>query len=360
MSRIPEAFVSDLKAKIDLVALGERHGIHWDRSAAKAPKACCPFHAEKTPSFVAHQDGKHGPIFHCYGCARTWDALAFVQALAGVDFVAAVEELASTAGIAVPRENETPEQRGLREKEASLRGQAGQALSAAQDFFISVLQARTAEAKAARDYLVGRDLPCDGGDPFGFGYAPRRGGALVEKLDRQGITREAAALAGLLNDEGRPRFWGRVTLPIRDRRGQVLSFAGRVLDGSEPKYLNGPETPFFEKGKVLYGLDLAADAIRERGRALLVEGHLDRVTAHLCGLEHAVALQGTAFTPHHAAELARLTPTVVFALDGDDAGLNALERALPVALEAGLSPRFVGLPAGEDPDGWLRKGGARG
>ena len=359
---VPQNWIDDLRQRVDLVALGSRYGVDWGKTGASAaPKACCPFHAEKSPSFVVHTKTKAGhPIYRCYGsCGQTWDAIEFVRAFSGSSFLEALDELAPTVGMTVPRSAETDAARTAREAETRHKAAGYEALAAAQEWLVATLLADTADAAGARAYLSNRGFPSTGVDPFGFGFAPRDGWQLLRHLEAQGFGAEVLEYSGLLKPAAdgklaRPRFWARVTLPIRDRRGRVLSFAGRVLDNGKPKYLNGPDTPLFDKGATLYGLDLAAPEIVKRGRALVVEGHFDRVACHLADLTHCVAMQGTAFTPVHAATLRALAPVVVFATDGDDAGRKALHRALSVCLDAGLTARCVLLPDGVDPDNVLR------
>ncbi len=360
---LPADWIEDLKQRVDLVALGQRFGVDWGRSSgSNAPKACCPFHAEKTPSFGVIFKSKAGhPIFHCYGgCGRSWDAIEFHRQVSGSDFLSAVEDLARSAGLTVPRQPESPRARAEREAVAARRERGFAALAAAQVWLAEALLADDPEAAAARAYLAGRGFPHQGGDPFGLGHAPRDGWRLLRHLEAQGFEADVLVAAGLqkppeADRPARPRFWGRVTVPVRDRRGRVVGFVGRVLDAEgKPKYMNSPESDFFHKGALLYGLELAADEIRRRGRALVVEGHFDRIACHLADLTHCVAMQGTAFTAAHAEALRSLAPVVVFATDGDSAGRQALARALPVCLAAGLTARVVLLPDGQDPDSLLR------
>ncbi|MBB4286241.1 DNA primase [Roseospira goensis] len=346
---LPNRFLDELKSRVPLAAVvGRRvrlvrNGRHY--------KACCPFHSEKTPSFHVYEDH-----YHCYGCGAHGDVISFEMAAAGLSFAEAVEALASEAGLEVPKPD--PQQRAREVRAAGL----GEVVEAACAFFERRL--RLPEGRAALDYLHRRGLDDATIARFRLGYAPP-GGALRAHLRREGIADDTLVEAGLLRrpDDGRDPydyFRGRVVFPIRDRRGQVVSFGGRVLGDAKPKYLNGPETELFHKSRMLYGLAEARAAIRERGEVVVAEGYMDVIALSAAGFAQALAPLGTALTEAQIEALWTLAPEPVLCFDGDPAGqraaARALERALPL-LGPGRSLRFALLPPGQDPDDLIRERG---
>lgn len=351
-----------LKRRVDLLALGKRHGIQWVPGSG-LPRALCPFHEEDTPSFVMYQEPQVGaPRFECFGsCARTWDAIAFVQERTGLGFAEAVRELAAAAGMDVSPAHAGPAQ--LR-AEKDRREDILRALEAAQDYFANALQAEHPMAARTRAYLGERELE-DAVTSWGIGYAPGTGG-LTRWLRGRSFTEALLLDAYLLRPgkEGRPAYEfqrNRLTFPVRDRRGQIVAHVGRSVpdeagQAADPKYLNPGKVPaVYAKQETLFGLFEAREPIRKAGFAWVVEGPLDAIRLHLAGLPHAVALGGTAFSDAQARLLlAAGAREVIFLLDADDAGEKALTRALPVCLIAGLQARVVMLSEGEDPDSLLR------
>ncbi len=351
-----------LKRRVDLPALGERHGVQWVPGSG-LPRALCPFHEEDTPSFVAYQEPQVGaPRFECFGsCARTWDAIAFVREKTGLGFAEAVRELAAAAGMAVSAAAvDTAQLRAEKDR----REEILQLLEATQEYFAKALQADHPAASRARAYLAERDL--EGAvDPWGIGYAPGTGG-LTRWLRDRGFTEALLLDAYVLRPgkDGRPAYEfqrTRLTFPVRDRRGRIVAHVGRSVpdeagQAAEPKYLNPGKVPgVYAKRETLFGLFESRESIRKAGFAWVVEGPLDAVRLHLAGLPHAVALGGTAFSEAQAKLLlAAGAREVIFLLDADAAGEKALSRALPVCLTAGLQARVVALPEGEDPDSLLR------
>jgi DNA primase len=354
--RIPQHFIDELIARTDIIeVIGSRVQL---KRAGREYKACCPFHDEKTPSFTVSPDKQ---FFHCFGCGAHGTALGFVMEYDHASFVEAVEDLAARAGLEVPREGgtATPQQP---------HDELYVALERAALFF---RQSLSGEQKA-REYLAGRGLSAEIIQRFGIGYAPARWDALLDRYGTTDDERQLLLRAGLVI-ERQPdaershgagcydRFRDRVMFPIRDTRGRTIGFGGRVLDGSEPKYLNSPETELFHKGRELYGLFEARQATRTLQRLLVVEGYMDVVSLHQAGVTYAVATLGTATTPDHLQRIFRLVGEVVFCFDGDRAGRAAAWRALENAVaevKQGRQVRFLFLPEGHDPDTLVREEGA--
>ena len=347
---LPASFLDELRIRTPLPGLIGRR-TRLGRSG-KQWKGCCPFHGEKSPSFYVYDDH-----YHCFGCGAHGDAIGFVMQSQGLAFIEAVDQLAAEAGLEVPKP--TPEA-----AEADRRRLDTIAvLDAVQAHY----QRRLAlpEGRAARDYLLGRGLTEATIARFGLGWAGERG-SLTTELLRHGVDAAQLADAGLLRrDEATGRsyelFSERVMFPIRDRRGLITSFGGRILATGQPKYLNGPETPVFSKRCSLYGLNLARDAARSGETLIVVEGYMDVIAAAQAGFTAAVAPLGTALTNEQLEELWRVSPCPVLCFDGDAAGARAASRAMQLALPM-LTPermlRFATLPDGEDPDSVLRQGGA--
>ncbi|MBU6485721.1 MAG: DNA primase, partial [Betaproteobacteria bacterium] len=345
---IPNDFVQTLLARVDIVDVIDR--LVPLRKAGANYQACCPFHSEKTPSFTVSPTKQ---FYHCFGCGAHGTAIGFLMEYSGKSFPEAIETLARDAGLEVPRVERAGE-RERREEAADL----SDILLTAAKFYRSQLK----EAVAAVDYLKHRGLTGAIAARFGIGYAPDAWQPLANAFPRYDDPALEAAGLVISGDSGKryDRFRGRIMFPIHDARGRVIGFGGRVLDGGEPKYLNSPETPVFSKGRELYGLFLARDAIREAGRVVVVEGYMDVVALAQHGVEYAVATLGTSTTPVHAQKLLRLADSVVFCFDGDAAGRKAawraLENVLPV-LADGKEARFLFLPDGEDPDDFIRRSG---
>ncbi|HEX9701249.1 MAG TPA: DNA primase [Rhodospirillales bacterium] len=334
----------------------------------------CPFHKEKTPSFTVNEEKG---FYHCFGCGAHGSVFDFVMNAEGLSFPEAVEKLAQEAGMEIPRD--TPEEQERQRQRQTLYD----ANEKAAAFFER--QLRMPEGKRALDYLKSRGLDDDAIARFRLGFAPDGRNAMKGALARDGVPENLMLAAGLIirpEDQAREtydRFRGRVMFPIADQRGRVIAFGGRMLGDQEagspgsrpgatgnetkgPKYLNSPETPLFKKGEVLYGLKAASGPARKAGAMIVTEGYMDVIALHRAGLEHAVAPLGTALTEQQMQLLWRIVPEPVLCFDGDAAGRHAAaraaERALPL-IRAGLGLRFALLPAGEDPDTLIRKGGAK-
>jgi len=336
----------DVLAATDLVALiGAVTGL---KKAGRSWKGLCPFHGEKTPSFHVHPEKG---FYYCFGCGAKGDAITFVRETERMEFAEAVAYLARRAGVTLPvRKSGT---RVDRAKETRV----AEALAAAAAYFRETLPRHA----AAVDLLSKRGLAVAEATAFGIGAAPEGWDALKSSLSPR-FPEETLVEAGLLQrhpDTGRvyDRFRNRLTIEIRDGRGEVLGFGARALGDDLPKYLNSPETNRFTKGKLLYGLDRAKEAIRKEETVLLVEGYFDRIAFARAGLENAVASMGTALTPAQADLLARHAATVIVAYDGDAAGVAASYKAFPLLLSRGAAVRHLALPEGHDPDSWLHENG---
>ncbi len=319
------------------------------RKVGRSWKGLCPFHGEKTPSFYVHPDKG---FYYCFGCGAKGDAITFVRETERLDFPEAVAYLARQAGISLPVRRSGA--RADRAKET----RAAEALAAAAAFFRESL----ARHDAARALLSRRGLSVEEAPGYGIGAAPDSWDALRSALSGR-IAEEALLQAGLLQrhpETGRvyDRFRNRLMIEIRDGRGEVLGFGARALGEEQPKYLNSPESPRFSKGKLLYGLDRARDAVRKGDEILLVEGYFDRIAMERAGCLNAVASMGTALTPAQADLLTRLARTVTVAYDGDPAGRAASWKAFPLLLARGSEVKDLVLPDGHDPDSFLATHGA--
>jgi DNA primase len=350
--RIPRSFIDELLARTDIVdVIDTRVQL---RKTGSNYSARCPFHDEKTPSFSVSPDKQ---FYYCFGCGATGNAIGFLMEYEHMGFVEAVEELAGRAGLEVPHEG------GGSEPPRVDHRPLFDVLERAAAWFQRQLREHPKAGRAV-DYLKGRGLSGEIAKRFGLGYAPPGFENLLRALDGQ---RNPGPLveAGLViqrEEDGRryDRFRDRIIFPIRDQRGRVVGFGGRVLGDDTPKYLNSPETPVFHKGRELYGLFEARQALRHPERLLVVEGYMDVVALAQHDLPGTVATLGTATTAGHLERLYRVVPEVVFCFDGDAAGRKAawkaLEEALPFMRE-GLQGRFLFLPEGEDPDSLVRREG---
>jgi DNA primase len=354
---IPEEVVAEVVRRTDIVELiGSYLPL---RAAGRTHKALCPFHTEKTPSFVVNPERQ---IFHCFGCGEGGDAIAFLVKHDRLTFVEAVRLLAARAGVTLPAS------RGGRAEEDGrllLLEIHRQALA----YFRENLGGP--EGAAAREYLAGRGVTAGIVDRFQLGYALPRWDGLLRALKQRGHADRVLEATGLCVPRQRgtglyDRFRQRLMIPIWDVSGKTIAFGGRALppaevragDGSEVKYLNSPETALYRKGTHLYGLNLAAKAIRERKTAVVVEGYFDAIMLHVHGFDHAVAALGTALTPDQARLLARYADRVILLFDPDAAGIGAARRSLEQLVNVDLEWRVVVLPGGQDPDAFVRVHGA--
>ena len=321
--------------------------------AGREYKACCPFHNEKTPSFYVNDDKG---FFHCFGCSAHGDAIRWMTDQRGLTFMDAVKELAQAAGMDVPAADP-------RAVEKAERGNAlYDVMTAAQDWFVE--QLGRAEGSDARAYLEKRGLKLETVKAFGLGFAPDARSKLKSALSKFGEDKliESGLLISVEEKESYDRFRSRLMIPIRDPRGRVIAFGGRILGPGEPKYLNSPDTPLFDKGRTLYNVDLAGPESRKTKRVLVVEGYMDVIALAQAGIGDAVAPLGTALTEHQIERLWRMTDAPILCFDGDSAGQKASIRAIGRAMP-GLGPSrslsFVTLPQGQDPDDVVKSGGRR-
>ncbi|MDD5033274.1 MAG: DNA primase [Methylococcaceae bacterium] len=347
--RIPREFIDDLIARVDLVDLIEAR-IPLKKAGSNY-QARCPFHSEKTPSFNVNRDKQ---LYHCFGCGAHGNAIGFLMDYERQSFVEAVETLADSLGLDVPREAETGERR---ERETEARP-LYEVQEQAAEFYARQLREHP-EAARAREYLKRRGLSGEIAKRFQLGFAPPGWRSLPDTLSAENLL--AAGL--FISKEGGQyydRFRDRIMFPIRDRRGRVIGFGGRVLGEETPKYLNSPETPLFKKHKEVYGLFELLESRQKIERILVVEGYMDVIALAQHDIHYAVATLGTATSADHATLLFRYARELVFCFDGDKAGRNAawkaLEASLP-ALREGRSIRFLMLPEGHDPDSLVREQG---
>lgn len=347
--RIPKNFIDDLISRIDIVDIIDRR-VPLKKSGSNH-SACCPFHSEKTPSFTVSQQKQ---FFHCFGCGAHGSAIGFLMDYDNLNFVEAVEELASQAGVEVPREENDFVDQASREKVADLY-QLQEKVSA---WFSEQLKSHPASHEPI-SYLKNRGVSGEVARDYQLGFAPPGWSGLTDSLRDERLQ----PLGLVVKKEGGgcyDRFRNRIIFPIRNRRGKVVGFGGRVLDDSLPKYLNSPETELYHKGKELYGLYEALSKVGRQRRLVVVEGYMDVVALAQFGISYAVATLGTATTAEQVGQMFRHVPELVFCFDGDSAGKKAawkaLESALPV-LRDGREIRFMLMPEGEDPDSLIRKEG---
>jgi DNA primase len=353
------AFLDELRARTLLSSVIAPH-VKLTK-AGREFKACCPFHNEKTPSFYVNDDKG---FYHCFGCQAHGDAIRFLTDSRGLPFMDAVKELAGKAGLQVP----APDPRA--QKKAERASTLHDVTAAAQRWFVEQLHGD--EGAEARDYLKARGIGAGTAERFGLGLAPPGRTRLRDALGDQGEDKLVDCGLLIKPDEGATydRFRGRLMIPIRDQRGRVIGFGGRILSAgglavgagheNAPKYLNSPETVLFDKGRSLYNIDRASPASRQAKRVIVVEGYMDVIALDRAGMAEAVAPNGTALTEAQLELLWRITPAPILCFDGDSAGQRAAIRAALRALPH-LGPertlRFVSLPAGQDPDDLLREGG---
>ncbi|WP_374324078.1 DNA primase [Azonexus sp.] len=344
---IPEDFIQDLLARVDIVDLVDSY-VPLKKAGANYA-ACCPFHNEKTPSFTVSPSKQ---FYHCFGCGAHGTAIGFVMEYQGMGFVDAVRDLAARAGMTVPDDGgHTPHSGGNTRNLIEVMGRAA-----------AWYKEQLRQSPRAIDYCKRRGLTGETAARFGIGYAPdgwQNLQAVFADYDS-----DALRQAGLVidNDSGRryDRFRDRLMIPIINPKGDIIAFGGRVIDQGEPKYLNSPETPLFEKGRELFGLPQARQAMRATDTAIVTEGYMDVIALSQHGIGNAVATLGTATTPTHVQKLLRQVDRVVFAFDGDAAGRKAAWRALENALEALADNKrigFVFLPPEHDPDSFVRERG---
>jgi DNA primase len=355
---IPRAFIDELIERVDIVEVVD-HRVKLKKSG-KNYSACCPFHDEKSPSFTVSPDKQ---FYYCFGCGATGNALGFLMEYERLAFPDAVENLAKLAGLTVPREENTdPKQRAREQAQEQARNTLYTLMEASSEFYQRQLRESDTRDKAV-SYLKNRGLSGQIAKDFGIGFAPPGWDNLSSSIGSSNEKQDRLLEAGMLihNEEKErlyDRFRDRIMFPIRDTRGRVIGFGGRVLGDDKPKYLNSPETPIFSKGKELYGLYEARQAYKQLPRLLVVEGYMDVVALAQFDIRYGVATLGTACGADHLARAFRFTNEIVFCFDGDTAGRKAARRALENSLstmEDGRKVKFLYLPEGEDPDTLIRQ-----
>lgn len=350
---IPQSFIADLLNRIDIVEVVGRH-VTLKKAGANF-QGLCPFHNEKSPSFSVSPTKQ---FYHCFGCGAHGSAISFLMEHSGLTYVDAIEELARSAGLTVPREERRPQDLAKQQQAIAL----SEVMSPAADWYKQQLKQNT----RAIDYLKGRGLSGEIAKRFNLGYAPDswQGLEAVFGSYSQDSIANVLVEAGLIiqSDAKRyDRFRDRIMFPIRNPKGQVIAFGGRILDAGEPKYLNSPETPLFSKGNTLYGLFEARQAIRDKGYVIVCEGYMDVVALAQLGFANGVATLGTACTANHVRALMRQTDRIIFSFDGDAAGQRAAKRALEACLPMMADDKeikFLFLPTEHDPDSFVRERGA--
>jgi len=345
MPVLPTSFIEQVRTSTDILDLVGQY-VPLKR-AGKNFKGLCPFHAEKTPSFNVSPDRE---IFHCFGCGQGGDAFKFLMLYEKMSFTEAVGHLAARAGLSMPQRAAGPEDR---ERSLFLK-----LYEEAARLFQNLLK----KNPRALAYLEGRGLTREMIDQAGFGYAPDSWSTLLDHLTRKGAKPDAIARSGLALPRRQggghyDRFRNRVVIPIRNESGKIVAFGGRLLGPGEPKYLNSPESPIYNKSRILYGFEIAKTAIRKSGFAILMEGYLDCIQAYQAGIHEAVACCGTSLTTTHARLLRRYTERVVVNFDPDAAGEAAAARSIDLLIEEGFQVSVLSLPDGKDPDQFIREEG---
>jgi len=350
---IPESFKQDLLNRVDIVEVVSRY-VRLKKGGANF-QGLCPFHNEKSPSFTVSPAKQ---FYHCFGCGAHGNAIGFLMAYGGLGYIDSVKDLASMVGMQVPEAQPRSHEEAQRETE---RKEQETGLVAVMEKAMEFYRAELKKTPRAIEYLKGRGLTGEIAARFRIGFAPDDWQGLKNAFadyEHQSLVQAGLVIA----NEGKryDRFRDRIMFPILSARGAVIGFGGRVLDKGEPKYLNSPETPLFEKGREVYGLVQARDAMRAAGRVVVVEGYMDVVALAQFDIGYAVATLGTATTPVHVSKLLRLTDELVFSYDGDSAGRKAAWRALEVSLPLATDAkpiRFLFLPAEHDPDSYVRAHG---
>ena len=360
-SRIPQSFIDDLLDRTDIVDLVDGHVKL--KKTGRNYSACCPFHKEKTPSFSVSPDKQ---FYYCFGCGAGGNAIGFLMQLANLNFPEAVEELAGKAGLTVPKDDSVTSKAASAASQAKTqaRNQAYDILNQASQYYQSQLR-RHPDRQKAVTYLKGRGLNGQIAQRFGVGYAPTGWQNLMQELAPKAEQEQGLIDAGMVvekeeNKRRYDRFRDRIMFPIKDYKGRIIAFGGRVLGDDKPKYLNSPETVVFHKQKELYGLYEARQHERNLKRIMVVEGYMDVVALAQHNINYAVATLGTSTSSFHLERIFKLVSEVVFCFDGDAAGLKAADRAMHTCLpymQDGRQARFLLLPDGEDPDSLVRQEG---
>lgn len=356
-----QIFIDDLRDRADLIRIIEpyaplkKKGANW--------MACCPFHQEKTPSFsVNPQKG----FYKCFGCGKGGNAFTFLMEMEGLNFPEAVQRVAEMSGVQLPEpvdDKQFQQSKQRREEKKQLSDQIIELNRIALEFWEAELQGKSKKAKEAREYLESRGIDDETQKAFHIGYAPDSWSALLEHLKEKGADEKLIEQSGLVsvNEEKErvfDRFRGRIMFPVLDVNGNPVAFGARAMGDDQPKYLNSPETPAYVKGRNLYGLFQAKEALRQKKFAILVEGYLDLIALVQHGIRNVVASLGTALTPEQSRLLGRFTKKVVVNYDGDSAGIAAARKSIDVLLPDDFEIKVLILPDGKDPDDFVREFGA--
>jgi DNA primase len=355
---IPQTFIQELISRSDVVEIVGRY-VQLKKSGANF-SGLCPFHAEKSPSFSVSPTKQ---FYHCFGCGKNGNSISFLMDHAGMTFIEAVKDLAQQYGMKIPEDEASPEDRARALEQKQKQNTLTDVLLKAGDAYRQLLK----ESPRAIAYFKSRGLSGEIAKQFGLGYAPegwRSLASVFPHYDDPLLVESGLVIAnteeGSTEEKRYDRFRDRVMFPIRNIKGECIGFGGRVLGDDKPKYLNSPETPVFSKGRELYGLFEARNALREHGYVLVTEGYMDVVALAQLGFPNAVATLGTACTADHVHKLFRFTDAVVFSFDGDGAGRRAARKALDAALPYASDVRsikFLFLPAEHDPDSFIRAHG---
>src|SRR6266404_5562326 len=357
----PGDFAYTVKQQADIVrVIGDY--VKLKKSGAQNFSGLCPFHNEKSPSFSVHATKQ---FYHCFGCGVSGDVFSFVQKIENSSFPEAVRSVATKLGIPLPKQQFSPGEA----KEASLRGKLLDLHEAAAVFFEQ--QLRTPAAAGAREYLTGRGITDEVMKQFRIGYAPDSGFALRDRVKQEfdEATLKQSGLFSWKDETGGTsamysKFRNRIIFPISNEQGKVIAFGGRIMDGAVdkekagPKYLNSPETPIYSKGRVLYNLDKAKEAVRKLDYSIVVEGYLDTISVYTAGMHNVIASSGTAFGEAQVKLLGRFSKNIVVNFDPDTAGAAATERSLAMLVEEDFNIKVITLEQGLDPDLYIRKRGA--
>ncbi|MES2784548.1 MAG: DNA primase [Pseudomonadota bacterium] len=348
---IPQTFIQELLARADVVEIVGRY-VQLKKAGANF-MGLCPFHGEKSPSFSVSPTKQ---FYHCFGCGKNGDAISFLMEHAGMTFIEATKDLAQQYGMEVPEEDTTPQERERAARQREKQATLNDVLEKAGDAYRKHLK----QSQHAVDYLKRRGLSGEVARDFGLGYAPdgwRSLASVFPNYDDPLLSESGLVIVSEDGENRYDRFRDRIMFPIRNIKGECIGFGGRVLGDEKPKYLNSPETPVFSKGRELYGLFEARNALREHGYVLVTEGYMDVVALAQLGFPNAVATLGTACSSEHVQKLFRFTESVVFSFDGDAAGRRAARKALDAALPFASdvrSVKFLFLPPEHDPDSYIR------
>ncbi|WP_295550425.1 DNA primase [Limnohabitans sp. Rim8] len=351
---IPQSFIQELLSRVDVVDIVGKY-VQLKKGGANF-MGLCPFHGEKSPSFSVSPTKQ---FFHCFGCGKNGNAIGFLMEHAGMTFIEAVKDLAQQTGMQVPEEQQSPEDRARAAAAKAKQDSLSDVLEKAGEAYRDQLKI----TPHAIDYLKGRGLSGQIAKRFGLGYAPegwRSLASIFPKYDDPLLAESGLVIVNEEDDKRYDRFRDRIMFPIRNIKGECIGFGGRVIGSGTPKYLNSPETPVFHKGRELYGLYEAREALHSAGYVLVTEGYMDVVALAQLGFANAVATLGTACTPEHVQKLFRFTDSVVFSFDGDSAGRRAARKALDGALPYATDVRsikFLFLPDEHDPDSYVREFG---